>query len=192
MRVVTKTLCSPRSPQADLVEKIVDLPLGGANHHLGVDQARGPNDLLHHLSGARDLEFARSRRKEHHLVGFLEPLVEPKWPIVLGGWEPEAVLDQHLFAGTIPLELPTDLRDRHVGLVDNGQIVLREIVEQGVRGFARGPPVEMAGVVLDPRAEPDLTHHLEVVIGSHPKPLCLQQLPVSFKLGEPATQLLLD
>ena len=34
----------------------------------------------------------------------------------------------------------------------------------------------MPRVVLDARAEPDLTHHLDVVAGAHPQPLRLQQL----------------
>jgi len=40
-----------------------------------------------------------------------------------------------------------------VGLVEEGDEPLREVVEEGVRRLAGSAPVEMAGVVLDAGAE---------------------------------------
>lgn len=50
----------------------------------------------------------------------------------------------------------------------------------------------MAGVVLDARAEPDLPHHFDVVVGAHPQPLRLQQLALALKLGESLGEFFLD
>ena len=50
----------------------------------------------------------------------------------------------------------------------------------------------MPRVVLDARAEPDLAHHLDVVVGPHPQPLRLQQLALAFQLGQPLLEFLLD
>ena len=50
----------------------------------------------------------------------------------------------------------------------------------------------MPRVVLDAGAEPDLTHHLHVVVGPHAQPLGLQQLALALELGESLLQFLLD
>jgi hypothetical protein len=42
------------------------------------------------------------------------------------------VLDQRLFPGPVALVLAVELRDGHVGLVDDREEVGREVVEQGV------------------------------------------------------------
>ena len=52
--------------------------------------------------------------------------------------------------------------------------------------------VDVPRVVLDARAEPDLPHHLDVVVGAHPQALGLQQLALPLELGQPLLQLLLD
>jgi hypothetical protein len=50
----------------------------------------------------------------------------------------------------------------------------------------------MPRVVLDTGAEPDLAHHLDVVVRSHPEPLSLQQLALALELGEPLGKFFLD
>ncbi len=77
-------------------------------------------------------------------------------------------------------------------LVDDEQEVLREVVEQCGRRRTRWPGVDVPRVVLDARAEPDLSHHLDVVVGPHPQPLRLQQLALAFQLGQPLLEFLLD
>ena len=44
---------------AHLLEQVVDLPLGGLDHHLGVHQARGADDLLDDAVGTPRLVGAR-------------------------------------------------------------------------------------------------------------------------------------
>ena len=70
-------------------------------------------------------------------------------------------------------------------LVDDEQEVLREVVQQRRRGGTRGAAVDMPGIVLDTGAEPDLTHHLDVVVGAHPQPLGLQQLAPTLQIRQP-------
>ena len=77
-------------------------------------------------------------------------------------------------------------------LVDHQQEVLGEVVQQGRRRRTGLAAVDMAGIVLDTGAEADLTHHLDVVVGTHPQPLRLQQLALPFEFGQPLGQLLLD
>ena len=77
-------------------------------------------------------------------------------------------------------------------LVDHQQEVLGEVVQQRRRGRSGLTAVDVAGVVLDTGAEPDLTHHLDVVVGAHPKPLRLQQFALAFQFGEALGEFLLD
>ncbi len=53
------------------------------------------------------------------------------------------MVDEHFLARPVPFVLPADLRDRHVGLVDDGQIVVGEVVEERVRGLTRLTTVEV-------------------------------------------------
>ncbi len=102
------------------------------------------------------------------------------------------MLHQGQLPRAVPLELPVDLRDRDVALVDHRQEVLREEVQQGVRRLARRAPVEVAAVVLDPVHHADLCQHLQVVLGAHPKALGLEQLAGAGQLRQSLAQLHLD
>ncbi len=102
------------------------------------------------------------------------------------------MLDQRLLAGTVALVLPVQLRHGDVPLVEHHEVVVGEVVEERVRHLARGAPVEVAGVVLDPGAEADLAQHLEVVGGPHAESLGLEQLAVALEPGQPLDQLDLD
>ena len=88
--------------------------------------------------------------------------------------------------------MPPICGTRDVRLVDDQQEVLREVVEQAVRRAAGTATVDVPRVVLDAGAGADLAHHLDVVAGPHPQPLCLQQLLLTLQLGQPIGQLGLD
>ena len=78
--------------------QVVDLALGRLEHHLGVDQAGRPDDLLDHLGGLFDLVGAGSRRDEDALGDALAELLEAQRPVVDGRGQAEPVLDQHVLA----------------------------------------------------------------------------------------------
>ena len=58
------------------------------------------------------------------------------------------------------------LRDGLVGLVDEEQVVLREIVEQGRRGFAGQAAAEVARIIFYAVAVADRAHHFDVEHGA--------------------------
>ncbi len=66
-----------------------------------------------------------------------------------------------------------------MALVDEGQVVLREVVEQAGRPRAGGAAGQVARVVLDAVAEAHLAQHLEVVARPHLEPLRLEELPLA-------------
>ena len=140
----------PRRPLADTSEEIVDLPLHGLHLDAGVDEARRADDLLHDLA-SRLLKLVRGRRRRHveSLSDALEPLLELQRPVVEGRGEAEAVLDERLLAGPVAVVHGSHLRERLVALVDDRQVVGREVVEEGRRRLSGSAAREMAGVVLD-------------------------------------------
>ncbi len=106
--------------------------------------------------------------------------------------QPEAVLDEHVLATAVAVELAVQLRHRDVALVDDEQVVVGEVVEQGERRLAGDSAVDVHRVVLDAVAVADLAHHLEVVLRAHPQPLRLEQLVVLLEPLQPLLQLDLD
>ncbi len=176
----------------DALHEVVDLARGGLHHDFGVDEAGGPDDLVHHLGGDVELVGAGSGRQEDDLAHLVGELVEGERSVVERRGETEPVLHEGLLARTVTFVLPVDLRDRHVALVDHGQEVGREEVEKGVGGLPGAAAVEMPAVILDAVAHPDLGEHLEVVLGPQPEPLGLEQLAGGLQLGQALTELGLD
>ena len=93
--------------------------------------------------------------------------------VVLGCREPEPVFDEVLLAGPVAAEHGVDLRQRHVALVHDQQVILREVVDQAEGARAGGASVEVARVVLDSGAVAQLLDHLEVVFDALLDALCL-------------------
>ena len=106
------------------------------------------------------------RGHEHELLHLPEELVEAERAVVERGREPEAEVDERLLARAVALVHPAELRDGLVRLVDEAHEVVGEVVDERERVRAHRPPLERARVVLDPVAESELLHHLEVVLGA--------------------------
>ena len=79
-----------------------------------------------------------------------------------------------------------------MGLVDEEDEVVREVVDQRVRRASGRPAVEDPRVVLDPRAEAELAHHLHVVAGALLEPVRLELLAVLLEVGDLVAELALD
>ena len=77
-------------------------------------------------------------------------------------------------------------------LVDEGDEVVGEVVDQRVRRRARRAAVEDPRVVLDPRGEAELLQHLDVVLRALQQPVGLELLAALLKPGEPLVELGLD
>ena len=168
----------------DPLPQVVDLTGGGHDVHFGVDQPGGPDDLLDDIGAVLELPGAWGGRQQDDLAGALQELFEAQWPVVHGGWEAEPVVDQGLLARPVAGVLAAYLRQGHVALVQDDQVVLGEEVHQGEGRYARSPAVEVAAVVLHPAAHAGLGQHLEVVLGAHPEPLGLEQFAGLVQLGE--------
>ena len=102
------------------------------------------------------------------------------------------MLHEGALTGHITLIHGTNLRNRHVRLVNNQQEIIREIIQQTVRGATGGTTVNMARVVLNAIAEAHLLHHFQVVGGAHTQTLRLQQLALRFESLQALAQLILN
>ncbi len=156
-------------------------PLGGPDLDQGIEEAGRSDDLIGDLVGHLELEGARCRRDEDRLGHDLQELLDGERPVVLGGGQAEAVLDQDVLSRAVTRELPSDLGHGHVALVDDHQEVPREEVEQRVGPLPWRTTVEVSAVVLDACADAGLRQHLEVVLGAGPEPLGLEQLALSIE-----------
>ena len=182
-----------RRSNPDLLHEVVDLALGGLHDHHRIDQSGGPDDLLDELAARlRELEGAGGSGQVDGLARALPELLPPEGPVVHGAGQPEAVLDERALAAHVALVHRPDLRHGHVGLVQDDEEVLGEIVEQAVGGRSLLAAVDVPRVVLDAGAAADLAHHLDVVGRAHAQPLRLQELPLALELREPVDELGLD
>ena len=190
--VVTSTRWSRSMRLRDLGEQVVDLALRRADDDLGVDQARRPHDLLDHRG--RDLELVGDGVADRNTTWLTRSTNSSNLQRAVVGRrrQPEAVLDELLLAAAVALVLAVELRDGHVALVDDQQVVVGEEVEQGVRRGAGAAAVDRRRVVLDAVAEADLLHHLEVVLRAHAQALGLEQLALLLEVPQPLGQLGLD
>ena len=150
--------------------------LRGADDHLGIDQPRGPDDLLDDLLGDLPLVGTGRGGDEDDLIDLAVELLPAQGSVVPGGREAEAILDQGVLARHVAGIHAVELRDRLVRLIDDDQEVVREVVQQRVRRRAGPAAVQVPRVVLDAVAVADLAHHLDVVARALLQPLRLQEL----------------
>src|SRR5215472_13745417 len=78
----------------------------------------------------------------------------------------KAVVDKRLLARAVAMEHAADLRDSLMGLVDEEEIVLRDVIEKRRRSFAGQAAAEMARVIFNAVAVPNGAHHLNVKHGA--------------------------
>ncbi len=81
------------------------------------------------------------------------------------------------------------LRNGLVAFVDQDQRIVRQIIEQGGRRFARQASRKMPRVILDPVAIADLLHHFQIEHGALPQALRLDQLALLLQFLVPPIQL---
>ena len=135
----TRSLRSTRWPISWIRSSI--WPLVGFTTTSGSISPVGPDDLLDDVVDAADLVelvVAGGGGEVDRLADPVEELLPPQRPVVHRAGQPEAVVDQVALAGHVALVHPADLRHGDVGLVDDEQEVLGEVVEQAVRRASRG------------------------------------------------------
>ena len=178
---------------ADLVDQVVDLALRGFDGDLRVHQASRANHLLHKLAlGGLELVVAGGGGHVHGLPHAGFELVEGQRAVVHCGRQAETEFHQVALSRHVAFEHAADLGHGDVGLIDDGEEVFREVVDQRRRRGPRRTAVHVPRVVLDAGTEPDLLDHLQVVLGAHAQALRLEQLALVLQLLEPVRELFLN
>ena len=149
---------------ADLGHEVVDLSLERTYLDLGVEEARGADHLFGDDGRHVVLIIARRGAREHNLVDLALELLEAERAVVLRARQAEAVVHELLLARLVAVEHRAELRHGHVGLVDDREEIVGEVVEQTFGRFAWGASGERTRVVFDAVAVTELTHHLDVVL----------------------------
>ncbi|MNI39796.1 hypothetical protein D3C73_939860 [compost metagenome] len=101
------------------------------------------------------------------------------------------MLHQHGLTRPVTVIHCPDLRQSDMGFIDDDQHVIREVIHQGIRGCPRFPEGQRSGIVLDPGAEADLLHHLDIITCPLLQPLSLKQLTRIAEHGQTFFQLAL-
>ena len=174
-------------------EQIVHLVFHRTDFRHGVDQAGGADDLFGEgAAGAVHLPRARRRGDEHRHGPEAFPFLEFQWPVVDAGRQPETEFRQDALAREIALVHAAKLRHRDVAFVDDQQRVFRQILEQGRRRIARRAAGEIAGVILDPLANPGRLDHFDIERRALGQPFHFQQFTLGVQFLQPCFQLHLD
>src|SRR5207342_1364217 len=105
--------------QLDLVDKVVDLTLGGFDDHPGIDETGWSDDLLDGALAARPFVRPGSRGQIDGLADTLEKLLPAQRSVVGRARQPEPMLDERPLPRHVAFVHAADLRDRDVGLVDD-------------------------------------------------------------------------
>src|SRR5256885_15173816 len=109
------------------------------------------------------------------LIEALLELSEGERAVVERARQTEAIVDEDFLPGAIAEVHAAHLAHRDVRLVDEREEVRRKVVEKCPRPASGGTARQMARVVLDTRARPRLSHHLEVEVGALSQALRLEQ-----------------
>src|SRR5215469_10804284 len=150
-------------PHTDFFQQVVDLTFHGANLHVGVHKAGRTNDLLDYYAASPG-EFVGAGRGGNvdHLIHPVFEFFEGERAVVQRRGHAEAVVDQRLLARAVAVKHAAHLRHGLVRFIDEEQIILRNIIEESWRRFARQAATEMAGIVLDAVAVANGAHHFDI------------------------------
>ena len=180
-------------PYADFLHQVVDLVLGRADLNGRVQQAGRADNLLDDKAFRFfELIVGRCGGDVDALAGDGLEFVESEGTVIGRGGQAEAVFDQGLLAGVVPAEHGADLRQGDVGLVDDGDEIVGEVVDQGEGTLAGFAAVEIAGVVFHAGAVAHFLDHLDVVFDPLLESLGLQALADGLEVFHLFDEVVLD
>ena len=121
----------------NLGDQIVDLSFYRSYFYIWIQESRRTDHLLSPQQFMLLFIFTRSRGDEHDLVDLAFKFLKTKRPVVLSRRETEPIIHQRCFSRLIPMIHRSDLRNRLMGLIDDHQKIIREIVDQSLRRLSR-------------------------------------------------------
>ena len=141
-----------RSRRLDAIKQVVDLAFRLHDLNLRVDQSSRPVDHLNTPLLVIRLVRTGGCRDEDGLVDAILKLFELQRTVIACRRQAEPVIDQMVFARHLAVEHRVQLRQRHVRLVNEQQVVVWEVVKQRPRRRACRTTAKWPRVVFDARA----------------------------------------
>ncbi len=128
----------------DLPHQVINLVQAWANLNNRIEQSRGPDQLFNdHSFAFLQFKISRCGAYKDGLVDQLLKFIKFKRPVVDGCRQPESIFDQGLLARMIaPLHGPY-LRYGDVAFINEGDEIVRKIIEQAERPVSRRSSVKV-------------------------------------------------
>jgi hypothetical protein len=167
VRVVTSTRSSFFDALVGFFHQVVHLVDAGPHFDGRVQQAGGPDELLHDESaGLFQLVIGGRGADKNDLIDQFFKLREIERSVVHSAGQPEAEIDQIELARAVAAVHAAHLREGGVALVNEHEVVVGEVIEQAKRAGAFFSAVEKTGVVFHAAAIAQFFDHFQIKIGA--------------------------
>ena len=177
----------------NLLKQVVNLVLAGPNLYLGIKQAGGADNLVHHDALAlTEFVIGRSGTHINGLSGKFLELLKLEGTVVKCGRQAESVLHQGFLAGAVAAVHGVQLGYTHVAFVNHRQEILGEEIQQAVGTGAGRTAVKVSGVVLNAAAVSQFPDHLYVIFHTLLQALGLKRFTYLLKVGHTFHKVILD
>ena len=126
------------------------------------------------------------------LADALLEFLKAQGAVVKRAGQAEAVGDQRLLARAVAVIHRANLRQGDMAFIDEDDVILREVIQQGIRRVAGLSAVEIAGIVFDARAVAQLAEHLDIVLRALGDALRLDQIALFLEFPDADVEVVLD
>ena len=166
---------SPLYAYLNLLHEVIHLILCRTNLYHGVRQSSGSDELFHHdtLALSQLIVGGRCTYIDNLMSEFLK-LLKLQRTVVAGCRQTESIIHQIVLACSVSAIHGTYLWHRHMTLIYDGEVILREEVEQAIGTSAWFAPVKISAIVLNTRAVSQFPDHLHVIGNTLMQPLGLE------------------
>ena len=165
--------------------EIVDLPVGGLDGYLGIEQTGRTDYLLGHLRGAFPFKGTGGGADKNGLIYMVVKFVEIQRAVVEGRRQTKAVVHKVFLSCPVPAVHSPDLGKGDMGFVHKKQIILWKIIEQRKGTASPRTAGHNAGIVFDSLTHAYFLEHFHIVFGALAYSLRFQQLALLLKPPDP-------
>ena len=123
-----------------------------------------------------------SGRHKQNLVQLIFKFLKAKRTVVLGRGKTKAVIYQCLLPVLVTCIHGAYLWNGLMGLINNKEKIIPEIVQKSVRGLPRLQTGKMTGIVLNAGTESGFLHHFNIKVGTLRNSLGFYQLVLAFEI----------
>ena len=166
----------------DFSYQIVNLSLYRTHFHIRIQKSGRTDNLLCPKKFVILLILSRCCRHKKHLIDPLFKFFKIQRTVIFCRWKAESIVHQRRFSWLVAKIHTSYLWHRNVRLINHNQIVIPEVIHQGIRRLSRLQSGQMTGIVLNTGTKTGLFHHLQIKVRPFTDSLCLKKLVFTFKI----------